>query len=245
MNVDEIEPAGTYRPQYHLRWRGVVNFLDRVPWIKNRLANVVRPVLRRIFEPGMVTTERVLEYPFVFQNLQAITGPVLDLGCCSSRLPIALASRGIHTIGIDVNPYPYRHPNLQPLRGDILRRPFATRSIGAVLAVSVIEHIGIGHYGDPLTEGGDVEAVKEIARVLRRGGRALITVPYGVAMTDHFQRVYDPARLRALLQPLATGEIEYAWSRAGLWTPCSEQEAATVDWRGPARAVALIVATAS
>ena len=38
MMHDEIEPAGTYRPQYHLRWRGMVRMFDRFPRFKEYLA---------------------------------------------------------------------------------------------------------------------------------------------------------------------------------------------------------------
>jgi hypothetical protein len=81
--------------------------------------------------------------------------------------------------------------------------------------------------------------------VLRPGGQAVITVPFGRARTDDFQRVYDPARLRDLLAPLAVSRLEYARGVAGLWTPCTESEAASVDWGGPDRAVALVAATST
>lgn len=146
-------------------------------------------------------------------------------------------------VGTDVNPYPDAHPNFRGVRGDAMRMPFGTGTFAAVLAISVVEHIGIGHYGDPLAETGDLAVIREIARVLAPGGRAMITVPFGRARTDDFQRVYDPPRLRGLLVPLTVTRIEYAWSREGLWTPCTEAEAASVDWSGTARAVALAVAT--
>lgn len=241
--MSELEPPGSYRPQFHLRWRWLARALERFPRLKSRLAGFLRGALEKVFAPAMVTTERVTEYPFVFQNLDGVGGPVLDVGCCTSRLPIALASRGFRVIGIDVTPYPYRHPNFRAVCGDAMRLPFATGSFGAVLTVSVTEHIGLGHYGDPTAEHGDQAAVGEIARVLRPGGRAIITVPFGRAMTDGCQRVYDRPRLHRLMAPLETQRIEYASSRAGLWTPATEAEAATVDWTGPDRAVALIVAS--
>jgi SAM-dependent methyltransferase len=243
--MSEIDPPGTYRPQYRFRGRTLVRLLDHAPWLKTRLADMVRRLFTRLFEPGLVTTERVLEYPFVFQHLGQPHGAVLDLGSCSSRFPIALASRGIRTIAFDVNSYHHRHPNLVAIRGNAMRLPFIDRSLAGILAVSVIEHIGLGHYGDPKMQAGDARVVREIARVLRPGGRALITVPFGLAMTDHFQRVYSAVRLKELLQPLEVIQIEHAWSRQGLWTPCTEGEAATVDWNGTSRAVALVVATAS
>ena len=69
MSGNEIEPTGTYRPQYRLRWRGLVRLLDRFPGMKARLADLVRRLLTKVFDPAVVTTERVVEYPFVYQNL--------------------------------------------------------------------------------------------------------------------------------------------------------------------------------
>lgn len=238
----ELEPPGTYRPQYRVRWRGIVRVLNHFPWLKGSLAEMVRRTLRHVFEPSLVTTERVVEYPFVFQNLKGVVGPILDIGCCSSRVPIALASRGFPIVGLDFNRYPYSHPNLLALQADALRIPVVSASVYAVLAVSVIEHLGVGHYGDPLANTGDREAVKEIARVLKPDGRALITLPFGRSMTDNFQRVYDSSRLGELLAPLEPIRTEFAWSRSGLWSPCTEEQAASVDWKGSARAVAMIVA---
>ncbi len=240
--MPELEPPGTYRPQYRFRWRGLVRVLDRFPRLKGRLADCLRGALQKVFTLGVVMTERVIEYPFVLQNLDGPTGPILDIGCCGSGLPIALASRGFRVVGMDVNPYPYRHPNLRVVRGDALRVPFASGTFAVVLAISTIEHVGIGHYGDPLAEAGDCVAVREVARVLAPGGRALITVPFGQALTDDWKRVYDPSRLRDLLAPLHTDRIEYVMSRDGLWTPTTEAEAVCVDWNGPDRAIALVIA---
>ncbi len=240
--MPELEPPGTCRPQYRFRWRGLVRVLDRFPHLKARLAEYVRAALGQVFTPGMVTTERVIEYPFVLQNLDGPTGPILDIGCCGSGLPIALASRGFRVVGMDINPYPYRHPNLLVVRGDALRMPFASGTFAVVLAISAIEHVGIGHYGDPWADAGDRLAVGEVARVLAPGGRALITVPFGRALTDDWKRVYDPPRLRDLLAPLHTDRIEYAMSRDGLWAPTTEGEAVSIDWNGPDRAVTLVIA---
>ena len=238
----EIDPPGTYRPQYSLRWRGAVRVLNRFPRTKARLADLLRALLQRVFAPSMVTTERVLEYPFAFQNLGGVTGPVLDVGCCYSGMPVALASRGFRVVGVDFSPYPFKHPNFRAVRGDAMRLPFASGTFGGALAISVVEHIGIGHYGDPLVEAGDRVTVSEIARILRPDGRAIVTVPFGKARTDDVQRVYDPPRLRELLVSFSDVRIEYARSAVGLWTPCGEDEAASIDWGGPHRAVALVAA---
>ncbi len=196
-----------------------------------------------MFEPGMVTTERVIEYPFVFEALGGIRGRVLDIGCCHSRLPLALASRGLTVVGIDFNPYPFRHPNLRAVRADVMQTPFTASTFDAVIAVSVIEHIGLGHYADPAARRGDCVAVAEIARILRPGGRAVITVPFGRPITDDWKRVYDRARLGELLAPLCLQRLEFAVGRGGVWVPATDREAAVVDWSGPDRAIVLAVGT--
>jgi SAM-dependent methyltransferase len=242
--MSDLEPPGTYKPQYRFRWRWAAGLLDRVPRLKAWLADRARRALGRLFEPGLVTNERVVEYPFVFQNLAGVTGRLLDVGCCWSRVPIALASRGFRVVGVDVNPYPFRHPNLRTVRTDAMRMPFASSTFDAALAISTVEHIGLGHYGDPAGARGDLVAMHEIARVLRPGGRLLLSVPFGLADQDDVRRVYDAAGLRELVAAFEDPRVDYARSRDGLWAPCTEADAASVDWSGPSRAVALVVARA-
>jgi hypothetical protein len=43
----------------------------------------------------------------------------------------------------------------------------------------VIEHIGLGRYGDPLDPKGDLKAISELKRVMAIGGDLLFVVPIG------------------------------------------------------------------
>ena len=43
----------------------------------------------------------------------------------------------------------------------------------------VIEHIGLGRYGDKFDYDGDLKAIKELKRVLAVGGNLLFVVPIG------------------------------------------------------------------
>ena len=43
----------------------------------------------------------------------------------------------------------------------------------------VVEHIGLGRYGDPLDPTGDLKAIAELKRVVRPGGHLLFVVPTG------------------------------------------------------------------
>lgn len=43
----------------------------------------------------------------------------------------------------------------------------------------VIEHIGLGRYGDPLDYDGDLRAIRELRRVVKPKGNLLFVVPVG------------------------------------------------------------------
>jgi SAM-dependent methyltransferase len=92
---------------------------------------------------------------------------VLDAGCGSGRVFRYQLAPGCRVVGVDLGADLSGNPNLSDaLRGDLTRLPFEDASFDAVLASHVMEHL-------PHPEA----AVKEIARVLRSGGRFLLLTP--------------------------------------------------------------------
>jgi hypothetical protein len=60
----------------------------------------------------------------------------------------------------------------------------------------VVEHIGLGRYGDPLDSEGDLKAINELKRVLAKGGSLLFVVPIGqpkIMFNAH--RIYSYAQI--------------------------------------------------
>jgi SAM-dependent methyltransferase len=85
---------------------------------------------------------------------------------------------------IPVSYYEYRRPelefsNLESGCADLLRLPFADGSISSISCMHVVEHVGLGRYGDPLDPCGDLRAVSELIRVTAPGGHVLFVVPVG------------------------------------------------------------------
>lgn len=62
---------------------------------------------------------------------------------------------------------------------DLLNLQFSDRSIQSLSCMHVVEHVGLGRYGDPLDPDGDLKAISELERVLALGGNLLFVVPIG------------------------------------------------------------------
>ena len=80
--------------------------------------------------------------------------------------------------------YDYRPANLQLSNlstnfADLNNLPFKDNSIQSLSCMHVIEHIGLGRYGDPLNPSADLKAMSELKRVIQIGGSLLIVVPVG------------------------------------------------------------------
>jgi SAM-dependent methyltransferase len=85
---------------------------------------------------------------------------------------------------IPVHFYDYRPARL-PLSGltsgkaDLLRLPFASNSLVSLSCMHVVEHVGLGRYGDRLDPEGSFKAIAEIKRVIAPGGTLLFVTPIG------------------------------------------------------------------
>jgi hypothetical protein len=81
---------------------------------------------------------------------------------------------------------------------DLTALPFTDASISSLSCMHVIEHIGLGRYGDPLDPEGDLKAFRELHRVLAVGGDLLVVVPVGIPrVCFNAHRIYDSAHVIA------------------------------------------------
>ena len=91
-----------------------------------------------------------------------------------------------------LSPRPLTLGNLRCKRADLTSLPFADESVDSLSCMHVVEHIGLERYGDPFSPQGDIAAMRELARVLGRGGRLLFAVPIGGVAKIHYNahRIY-------------------------------------------------------
>jgi SAM-dependent methyltransferase len=108
----------------------------------------------------------------------------------------------------DFRPAPVELTGLVTGAADLTQLPFPDDSIASLSCMHVIEHIGLGRYGDPLDPDGDLKAIGELVRVLAPGGNLLIATPVGrprVAFNAH--RVYDHEAFARYFAPLELVEF--------------------------------------
>ncbi len=98
-----------------------------------------------------------------------------DVG--SSAMTIGILSQFVPVTMIDLRPLEVELENLHFQFGSILDLPFAGGSIESLSSLCVIEHIGLGRYGDALDPWGSEKAARELQRVLKPGGNLLVSVP--------------------------------------------------------------------
>jgi SAM-dependent methyltransferase len=79
----------------------------------------------------------------------------------------------------DYRPADLKLNNLTSESANLLALPFADQSIESLSCMHVVEHVGLGRYGDALDPDGDLKAVTELKRVLAPAGTLLFVVPTG------------------------------------------------------------------
>lgn len=98
-----------------------------------------------------------------------------DIG--SSIKTIGILSQFVPITFVDIRSIEVELPNLYFVKASILNLPFKDNSIESLSSLCVIEHVGLGRYGDNLDPFGSEKAIEELKRILKPGGNMLISVP--------------------------------------------------------------------
>ncbi len=109
---------------------------------------------------------------------------------------------------VDIRPLESAVEGLEFRQGSILHLPFADNSIPSLSCLHVIEHIGLGRYGDPVDPDGHVQAAGELVRVLQPGGMLLLGTPVGrERLCFDAHRIFDPQTVVDAFHPLVLEEF--------------------------------------
>jgi SAM-dependent methyltransferase len=158
---------------------------------------------------GDDTTETGIEPTYFYQDAWAFEQIVnrhpqhhVDVG--SHHKFTALLSKVVPVTMVDIRPLSLPLESLRFKQGSILELPFEDGSIDSLSSLCVVEHIGLGRYGDPLDPNGSEKAIAELCRVLAPGGFLYLSIPVGDQSLVAFNagRIFSIDDLKKLLQPL-------------------------------------------
>jgi len=116
---------------------------------------------------------------------------------------------------IDIRPIELKIPGLHFVKGSILDIPFNDNSINSLSSLCVLEHIGLGRYGDPIDVFGSEKAAKELQRVLATGGNLYVSVPVDSECRVYFNahRSFTREYILELFSQLELIEEKYHYDR--------------------------------
>ena len=152
--------------------------------MKKTEKNLVEKFYEKLTEEGLAAhaadqTQQEAQLQFL-KNKLLQDQKILDLACGYGRLTIPLAKAGYTIEGIDLVPSLIKkakelaqeeHLKIKFEIGDMRDLPYKENSFGAVICMwSSFNHL--------LTQKDQVKALKEILRILRKKGLAIIDLPY-------------------------------------------------------------------
>jgi hypothetical protein len=140
---------------------------------------------------------------------------VVDVG--STVLLVGILSQFTPCISVDIRPMEAELAGLSTRAGSVLQLPFVDNEVPCLTTMCVLEHIGLGRYGDPLDPLGTEKAIDEIKRVIAPGGTAVYSVPIGQYRTE-----FNACR-RFAYQHAASFFVDWDIVDSCILTPAPEQ----------------------
>jgi len=109
---------------------------------------------------------------------------------------------------IDIRPVSIQLPNFFSKAGDLLSLPYRDNEISSLSCLHVVEHVGLGRYGDKLDPEGSKKACKELQRVLAPGGDLLFSGPIGKSrICFNAHRIHSTAQIIGYFNELQLVEL--------------------------------------
>jgi hypothetical protein len=152
--------AANKTPRFSLSWK------DRLPCLHDKTASTG---FDRHYVYHTAWAARVLHE----------TKPDVHIDISSSLYFSGMVSAFIPVKFYDYRRADLRLSNLTSGAADLLALPFEDQTIESLSCMHVVEHMGLGRYGDPLDPEGDLKAIAELKRVVSREGTLLFVVPIG------------------------------------------------------------------
>jgi len=213
--------------QILLKWiklpKYLICYIDNLAdfWHENRNSNIkiswkeLRPYLFDKNKPSKVAKHYFLQDCWAINKITSPYGNKIyhhyDVG---SRIDgfvgqLAASFNFITVYYININK-PSHSPWGCYVKGSATNLPMESNSVMSLSSLHVIEHIGLGRYGDELDPDGWKKAIAEFKRVLAPGGNLYLSVPIGrerIVFNAH--RIFNPFTIINKCKPLKLIDNSY------------------------------------
>lgn len=183
-------------------WQAYQRYCEIAPSTAVPEKRLLYPCLHDKTEQTPIDVCYYFQDAWAFEKIYSIAPPEhVDVG--SHHKFVSLLSKIIPTTMVDIRPLPVRMDSVKFKQGTILDLPFLDGSIPSVSSLCVIEHIGLGRYGDPLDPAGTEKALEELKRIVAPGGHLYISVPIDDVNRTYFNahRAFSELYLLTLFAP--------------------------------------------
>ena len=205
----------------------MVNNIISVPMYEKDASNHIKPNL--LFHR---TSDRVhsrcIEYPFAASCI-GDANLILDVGSAKANKTWMswLDSLDIEVHCTDYDTFDSEYEKVKCFQSDIRCMDIKDNTYDKVIAVSVLEHVGLANpqvystIKPEVNDDGDLQAFKELVRILKPGGEIIMTVPFGVQdglILGNQARNYTATTIHkfsSLADPLVMDYYEYQHSLYG------------------------------
>lgn len=147
-------------------------------------------------------SERIVEIPWVISHINKNKGTVLDAGSSLNfRSTLNHGKlRNKNTVIYNLNPERncYWNDSVSYIYSDLRKIPFKSSSFDTITCISVLEHVGMNNqrYTQDEIHKEDnrddyITVIRELNRVLKVGGKLLLTIPVGKKANLGWIQIFD------------------------------------------------------
>lgn len=166
------------------------------------------------------TNETLIDPVYFYQNAWCArkvfeNKPTKHIDVGSDSKLVGILSQFVPTTMVDIRPVNLNMLGFSFVKGDITSLPFKDEEIISLSSICVIEHIGLGRYGDTMDQFGTEKAVGELFRVLGKNGNLYISVPVDSENRIYFNahRAFTREYILSLFSGLKLIEEKYIYGR--------------------------------
>ena len=193
---------------------------------------------------GVGIDERIVEYPWLFSQMSNDGGLLLDGGSVLNYPFLLdapqLSDKQLVILTLAPESTMAKRQNVSYMFGDLRETLFRDGVFDLIVSISTLEHIGMDNAKLYTQDNQDNESqpedylrvIKEFHRILKPGGRFLMTVPFGKPQNLGWLYQFDSSRLQQAIRafgPDLKATIFYKYGLDG-WTLSDETACADCEY---------------